>query len=159
MTTITGEVTEHKTVSSALTVRGSVSGGVTVKDGGNLVVKGRLTGPVVVESGGMVNVQGLIDGDVILRGGVILAAGTWLADLVEPDGDVGFAVGSCVGDRALQADGSWQEVECPTTDFYLDTDAYRFLTPDGRFVCVEDYGRLKKGDDELATRLTPKNFD
>ena len=92
MTTLQGEY-EDLTITENTTIQGAVRGDLTILSG-KVVMQGAVTGTVIAR-GGQTDISGVV-------GGVTLAGG-----------EVRIAVGTIIGGRILQEDGSWLR---PTQD-------------------------------------------
>jgi hypothetical protein len=71
MQVISGQIEAPLLVSSALEVRGTVAGSVTVQSGADFVLRGVCRGNVRIAYGGRAQLWGVVEGDVVNEGGTV----------------------------------------------------------------------------------------
>ena len=76
MTVEHGKIEGDVLIDSDLTLRGMVTGNITVVNGGFLALHGMCCRNLVVERGGQVYLYGTVSGDVLNRGGHLEVYGT-----------------------------------------------------------------------------------
>lgn len=133
-----GNFDTHLDITGARGIQGSVTGGATVRSGGELVVQGEFSGDLVIEADAKVAIEGTYQASSCSNNGLLLVSGVVGSELPK-DGKVIVGVGTLLAERRtpgiLGADGSVTLVHGGNVDMTIGGDqAFFRLQPDGTFV-------------------------
>jgi len=133
-----GDHSEHLEIAGVRGIQGSVTGGATVRSGGELQVQGEFSGPLVIEADAKCAVDGTFQASSCDNKGLLLVAGVVASELPKT-GKVLVGVGTLLAagrtPGVLGADGSVTLVRSGNTNITIGADQTFFrLQPDGTFV-------------------------
>lgn len=133
-----GTFDTHLDITGARGIQGSVTGGATVRSGGELVVQGEFSGELVIEADAKVAVEGTYQASTCSNKGLLLVSGVVGSEL-PTEGKVIVGVGTLLAARRtpglLGADGSITLVRGGNVNMTIGGEqAYCRLQPDGTFV-------------------------
>ena len=133
-----GDHSEHLEITGVRGIQGSVTGGATVRSGGELQVQGQFSGALVIEADAKCAVEGTFQASSCDNKGLLLVAGVVASELPKT-GKVLVGVGTLLSTGrtpgVLGADGSVTLVRGGNTNITIGGDeAFFRLQPDGTFV-------------------------
>lgn len=91
-----GQIAGNLTINELFTLWGSVSGDVTVVNGGKVYVRGAIYGKLIVQDGGRVHIFGNVNGDLIVHPNAkVIVSGMLGGDAINRGGRL-FVEGSAI---------------------------------------------------------------